>query len=80
MGTRISQRFDQVSTGDVESVTAGSGLSGGGTSGALTIDLDVSDLTALGATAATTDYLAVYDTDASSTKKVLVSNMPALWG
>jgi len=34
---RISQRVDQVSTGDISSVVAGSGLAGGGTSGAVTL-------------------------------------------
>ena len=37
---RISQRVDQVSTGDSSSVVAGSGLAGGGTSGAVTLTVD----------------------------------------
>ncbi len=82
MPSRITQRIDQVPTGDITAVTtaATSGLNGGGTSGALALVVDASRLTALGATVATTDYVVIYDTDATATKKVLVSNMPGLWG
>ena len=77
---RIAQRVvDQVSTGDITDVVAGSGLQGGGSTGAVTLTLDASNLTALGAVVATTDYLIMYDTDGSATKKVLVSNTLGVW-
>jgi len=42
--------------GDITGVTAGTGLSGGGTSGAVTLDLDLGELT-VGGTLVGTDYL-----------------------
>jgi hypothetical protein len=42
--------------------------------------VDASNLVALGATIAATDYLVMYDTDGTATKKVLVSNTLAVWG
>jgi|3_EtaG_2_1085321.scaffolds.fasta_scaffold29805_1 hypothetical protein len=68
--------------GDITGITtaATSGLNGGATSGAATLVVDASRLTALGAEAAATDYVVLYDTDASATKKVLVSNIPITWG
>ena len=62
--------------GDITGVTAGTGLSGGGDTGTVTLDLDVSELTALGTTAALTDYVVIQDVTDNSTKKVLVSNLP----
>ena len=69
----VSNLFSTV--GDITGVTAGTGLSGGGTSGAVTLNLDVSELTAIGTTAALTDYVIIQDVTDDSTKKVLVSNL-----
>jgi len=43
MPSRITQRRDQVSVGDISAVTAGVAISGGGTSGAVVINVTVAD-------------------------------------
>ena len=40
MPSRISQRVEQVSTGDITAVSTSNGIQGGGTSGALSLTLD----------------------------------------
>ena len=76
MGGRINQRVDQVPTGDITGVTAGNGLSGGGVTGALTLALDVNELTV--ATGVLTDYVAIEDVTDGSTKKALLSDIVAV--
>jgi hypothetical protein len=66
--------------GDITSVAAGTGLSGGGSSGAVSLALDVSELLALGATVDNSDYVVIEDVTDNSTKKVLVSNLPSSGG
>ncbi len=41
MGRRINQRVDQVSIGDISSVVAGTNISGGGATGAVTLNLGI---------------------------------------
>ena len=43
MPSRITQRIDQVPTGDITAVTAGVALNVGGTTGAVTLNVTVAD-------------------------------------
>ena len=76
MGGRINQRVDQVPTGDITSVVAGDGLSGGGSAGAVSLAMDVNELSVVTAVAA--DYLAIEDIGDNSTKKALLSDIVSL--
>ena len=78
MPSRITQRIDQVSTGDISGVTAGDGLSGGGTEGTVSLALDVNELTV--ATAVAADYVVIEDIGDNTSKKALISDITALAG
>ena len=58
-------------TGDVTGVTAGVGLSGGGSSGALTLTLDLSELSAITPTA--TDSFATLDSDGATEQRTTIT-------
>ena len=76
MPSRITQRIDQVSTGDISGVTAGDGLSGGGTTGTVSLALDVNELSVVTAVAA--DYVTIEDVGDNTSKKALISDITAL--
>ena len=64
--------------GDVTAVTAGDGLSGGGAAGAVTLTLDLSELTA--ASVADGDFIPIIDTnDSSTSKKEAVADLATLF-
>ena len=62
------------SAGDIEGVTAGDGLSGGGTSGSPTIDLDLNELSAASVNVAN-DSIAIVDADDNSSKKESIADL-----
>lgn len=63
-----------IGEGDITGVTAGSGLSGGGTSGAVTLNVDINGQTSV--TAATGDELLIADaSDSNNIKKVTVQSI-----
>ena len=61
--------------GDITGVTAGTALSGGGTSGSVTVNVDVNSASVV--TATTSDYLLIEDVTDNTTKKALASDIAA---
>ena len=76
-GTNLSASGGVLSTtADITGVTAGDGLSGGGTSGALSLALDLNELTAA-TVAVDADLIPIIDASDNSTKKESISDLVA---
>ena len=64
-------------TGDITGVTAGVGLSGGGTSGTVTLTLDLSELSTV--TPADGDFFSTLDSDGSNEQKTTTTALATLF-
>jgi len=69
--------WDDAATGDITGVTAGVGLSGGGTSGALTITLDLSELSTVAP--ADGDFFSTLDSDGANEQKTSTTALATLF-
>jgi len=74
---RITSFGYTTNTGDITSVVAGTGLSGGATSGDATLNLDINGL-GLASEVTTSDIVAIYDASATSIKKITVNDIVSL--
>jgi len=81
-GTGVTATYDDAAgtltlsseVGDITGVTAGDGLSGGGTGGAITVALDLNELTAAAVDVAA-DSLAIVDGSDNSSKKESIADL-----
>ena len=72
----VDTQVATVPVGDITSVVAGAGLTGGGTSGAITVALDLNELTAA-TVAVDADLIPIIDATDNSTKKESISDLVA---
>ena len=71
-GHRLA-KYSEIQSGDITGVTAGDGLSGGGTSGAVSLALDLNELTAA-TVAVGADSIAIIDAGDNSSKKESIAD------